>query len=750
MQKIFLFLFVALFLVGALPAETLTIDFSKYDATATEPKPLVGQHGWQASAKRSPGVGVLDWNDREVKVVRGVIRRDETGKGEPCMALLKVDYRVPENAGIVVVESEVMIDGFPDGQVAMAGFGKGGPAQFGVDLNGRVGVRSDQWKTIYPARNSGGGHFALEYGLWYRFRFEIDPKADDGKGIGRLLLRPLTGTDPRFPKDEWIAMVFEVNGKPTDRVPLELRYPADQWDTVWLRTSNSDNRGEGGFLARIAVSTAEAFTPVSAKAFLEEEAVTPVRTAEETERLLNLSKSDVLLSSRWARPINKNDKHDTMKAVADFHATRMEWSYADNPEFIRKVKSKLKTFAGSTNTIFLQGKKYADDPQPGHVVTRDGKIVAAPWMLVFNGWWGCPNSKEYRDDYVARTDRLIEAGADSIHMDDPGLNLAAIAWGGCFCPNCVTGFREYLKKQTLSEHAKKRIGNPDTYDIRNASGVENAFAMRLFRDYQKESVQKFYDEMRAHMRRKAGRDILFSTNNYGGNWAFPSDLSDFGVAEINEKSTVPLHLFTVIERARKLGKVQIFTMAFRDVTTNRRGYATMYACGGHAILPWDVYIPPSESPRLFLTPEQFADLSGFVRAMARYLDGYTTGSVAGAELDAISRGEIAVSENDTLCAFVRHPESGPGVVHLVSWGEPKNAVLTLDPEKIWAGKKPNRVVLWKPAPYDRAEHDKAEKSGDYSSLTVSQIVDVRYDADGKAVLAVPRLDIWGIVAVVVE
>ena len=49
--------------------------------------------------------------------------------------------------------------------------------------------------------------------------------------------------------------------------------------------------------------------------------------------------------------------------------------------------------------------------------------------------------------------------------------------------------------------------------------------------------------------------------------------------------------------------------------------AFSYACGGHVLAPWDLYVKGNK-PRYFGEPKDSADLYGFVRACAPLLDGY--------------------------------------------------------------------------------------------------------------------------------
>jgi hypothetical protein len=734
--------------VNYILAETLVVDFADYDGEMSSPVVLVGQHGWRTvNNYPSPTVAQIEQDSKKTKVVRTVAQPTVTEQGKPCIAALPVDFQLSEQHRVIVIETDIMVEGLTPDQIAMVGFGKNTPVQFGIHPGGMIAVRDDQWGKTITAIDNEGRHFVPEHGVWYRFRMEINPVSENQnntQAVGRLFLKNISGNNVRIPKNQFIPIVFDYSGKRTFTIPLDLKFPVSQWDTVWLRISNSDQRG-CSYISRIIVSTVEHLTPVPKNTFLSETFPEPIRSAEETERILRLSKSDVLLSSRWKHPTNASDPYDTIKAITDYHATRNEWSYCDDADFIKLVKSKVKTYAGTVNTLYRIGKKNEEKAYPGQITSRDGKSVTAPWMMSFHGWWGCVNSKEYRNDYIKRIERLINGGIDSIHMDDPGSNVATITWGGCFCPYCIDGFRNYLKKY-LPETSKNTLGNLDEFDVRTISS-ETPLYWKLFHEFQCESVQKFYEDIKSIIDKRVERKILFSMNNYGGSWRFPSDIADFGVAEINEKSVNPLNLFYRIERARRQGKIQIFTMAFRDIHKNRFTYSMLYACGSHAIIPWDVYIT-SNSSRLFIPPEEFADLSGFVRAMAPFLNDYSTDSVAGTAFDEFSENSLSVSGSETLCALARRPKNGNCVIHLVEWSnETSKTQLKLNPQKYWNGNRPTEVILWTPLPYEPSIHKKAEQSGDYSRLAQSEIISVRYNSDDMAIIDLPHINCWGIITV---
>ncbi|NQW46741.1 MAG: hypothetical protein HQ464_03120, partial [Planctomycetes bacterium] len=57
--------------------------------------------------------------------------------------------------------------------------------------------------------------------------------------------------------------------------------------------------------------------------------------------------SAVCIRSLTAHPAHKTDPHDTLAAIRGFHATRLEWTYGDNPEFIKKVHALNVEYGGA-------------------------------------------------------------------------------------------------------------------------------------------------------------------------------------------------------------------------------------------------------------------------------------------------------------------------------------------------------------------------------------------------------------------
>ena len=399
--------------------------------------------------------------------------------------------------------------------------------------------------------------------------------------------------------------------------------------------------------------------------------------------------SGVCFSSRWFRPTGPSDPHDTFRAAEAFAATDFVWTYSLDPNFVRRAKS----FGGK---VFLAiNSLVPDEPtgntrRRGRIVDLEGNPVTAPWM---RGWgeryWGCVNSPEYRESYLAYAKRAIDAGCDALQMDDPRTNLAAVDWGACFCPHCMDGFRKFLKeKQRELDTKGLGIEDLETFNYREylrAKGAPVGDAFRrydggklkeLFVEFQRQSVARFFREMREAIDAYAGRHVPFSSNNYRGSWDFPYDLFEIGMAELPQKDATPANMYRLFKVARGRGKHQIFTLVpatsdGSEVRVTRCAIATSYACGGHMIVPWDVYTGPN-SPRYFGTAEQYADLYRFVRQWASLFDGYEELAAWVPQQEQERPAWFSLLDAPEVLAVLRvRPKDPAGgvVIHLVDWRE---------------------------------------------------------------------------------
>jgi hypothetical protein len=433
--------------------------------------------------------------------------------------------------------------------------------------------------------------------------------------------------------------------------------------------------------------------------------------------------SDVCFSSRWRRPLNAEDPHETFRDAAAFHATRLDWIYSTDSSWIRECTQRGYAIGTALNS------KLPDAPgvevrHAGRIRDRDGAFVTAPWMAGWEAWWGCVNSPAYRASVLEHARRCLGGGALYLHVDDPDMNYRAVEWGGCFCSWC-----------------RKKAA-------RAGVDLTDSVAMRAF---QRESVARFYEDFRRQIDEEAGRKVPLSCNNYRAVWdVFPYDLFDFGMAELPESDATPETIYHRLSATRRRGKAQILTFVSEDIQLTRCVIATAYALGSHVLVPWDVYLKstPEGSVRYFGRPEDFADLYGFVRACAEFLDGYEEAAVG--SLTALAEGSVCPvvveSRSGRICAALRAKPGSPHAavaVHVVDWsGDGDSALVRIDRGSL-PMREPVRAALLVPPRYVAETHREAESSGAYQSLKHEVAVAVRRVGNDLE-CSLPPLSPWGI------
>ena len=424
--------------------------------------------------------------------------------------------------------------------------------------------------------------------------------------------------------------------------------------------------------------------------------------------------SAVCFSSRFKHPANDKDPHDTFRAAADFHATGFYWINGPNKEWFLEIKRRGYPFQGWLSTI-LPDTLFGSTRQQGRILNEQGELVTGPWMRAFQGWWGCMNSPEYRAVYLEYVKMYLDAGAESLQMDDPGENYTAIQWGGCYCPHC--------------KEKAARLGKSPP-------------------EIQKESTEEFYRWIRAEMDKHAGRHVPFSCNSHPGDRYFFDEVFDFGVAELAEGRARPEAMYQIVRNAERQGKAQMFTFVSKQTPLTRAAIALAYACGSQIIVPWDVYMGTG-LPRYFGRAEDYADLYGFARANAVYLDGYEDAACLMPQHadDRYERAPIAVrGGSQDLNLFVRAvpgDADAPVVIHCVDTGEaPQPFRLGIDPARFF-GDRPITIDLLVPASYDRAVHERAEQTKFFTALSVRKHLAAGYVTE----VELPAVSPWGMIVI---
>lgn len=351
-------------------------------------------------------------------------------------------------------------------------------------------------------------------------------------------------------------------------------------------------------------------------------------------------RSDVIFSTRWARP-------EALATARAFVATRLDWCYTTDAAFLQAARQAGLGPLGAAVNANLPDRPGLRTHREGRIQDREGHPVTAPWMRAWGNAWGCANAPAYRAAWLAHATASLAAGADTLLMDDPGMNVAAVAWGGCWCPHC-----------------------------RAVAAAEGTDLGRDMAAFQRRSVTRFYADVRQALDQAAGRRVSLGCNNYRGSADWPAGLFDFGIAELPAGLAEPGHIATVLAAAEARGFPQAFTLVSEDVARNRQAAAWCYAQGGHMVVPWDVYLrsTPTGSDRFFARPEDVAPLFRMARALGALLDEARRGGPA----------EGAVRDPPPgLHWALRAPADGRfAVLHLVPWGQVAPLALRLDPERL--------------------------------------------------------------------
>ena len=417
-----------------------------------------------------------------------------------------------------------------------------------------------------------------------------------------------------------------------------------------------------------------------------------------------------------------------LSAGSDFHITRGVWSYIEDKDFIDRVRAKGWVFQGCLNFGLY-------DPSLALLDREGNPIRTGPGA--WNPYRADISNPEYRRQYLHRANWLVDMGVTGFQRDDPDEGF--FDWG-------VKGLRDAIPDAELLD---------------------------------------FHRWARTEIEKHAGRKLTFSTNC---NTDPPfMQVFDYRMTEVRfrtmdaTKSIIsPQSVRNLALNARREKKLFVLT-GQEDVPASeyRWVYATSYATGNLYIVPWDqfqnVTLDPVtrqplqlNMPRIFIAPKDFADLTGFVRANAEYLDGYEDAAVGGYDMKDIRYdNELPImieGGSGTLSAYVRaRPGNAdaPVVVHLVERGKGAPAIIKLPTGRFFKG-SPLKVRLHVPAPYNVLEHAQAEndaiamltageKGGPRQAPAYKRLVDsleLSVTVTGEwSEVAVPALGPWGILVV---
>jgi len=414
------------------------------------------------------------------------------------------------------------------------------------------------------------------------------------------------------------------------------------------------------------------------------------QTASEVAKQVQRPEGAPRLSDVSMRLFRKKKDSAELSAARAFHITRADWSYIKDADYIKRVHDLGWTFQGTMNAVTHNPEHAKRD--------KNGKLVLDHFGKP-GRYWADNDNESYRQWYLEQMNEWIAVGADSMQRDEP--------------TTC------------------RRTPVPD--------------------------AARFLREMHKAFEKRLGRHVPISCNLawnnclFGGKGEPVAMLFDFGMAELGRDKVRPDFLWQASRDVRSRGKAMVYT-SYHDlgVELYRLAIAGCYATGLHFIVPWDQYGGVNK-PRVFSRARDQADLYGFVRANAPFLDGYEDAAAIGYRLEDARWGKpsiLSVTGADRVSAFVRAKPgdtAAPVVVHLIDWGKPKAFRIRLRPAAFF---RTVEVVaaLHSPSPFDARAHEKAETSGDYAPLSRTKELRIAPDGDWR-IIEVPALTPWGMLVI---
>lgn len=459
--------------------------------------------------------------------------------------------------------------------------------------------------------------------------------------------------------------------------------------------------------------------------------------------------SDVVIRS--LRPRLSDETHQSIAASKAFHVTRHEWTYlnymaqggsfAASEKFFNAAQNLGIKVGGAGSGSAHHVERLTDLEQREYcVLDIDGNVHVPPHK---RGWSNAPGvgsvfSDEYLRIHSAHYIEQIDLGATTLQRDEAWM---ALSQGYDFSPHAIAAFRDYLKNN-LSEGELRQLGiaNVDAFnaaDYFRSLGVpepedrgnrwfhawqQNDPVKGHYQRFLEEGTIAFYGNLRKILNRHFGRKVPFSCNNTSLQQWTPVHLQfDWAMSELMFRTANPQHLYERYREAIGHGKVQVLSTpkpigevedykAFRRL--NRQVIAQAYSLGGLCKVPWDLFLQTVDGRgRYFGEAKNYADLYGFVRGMAPYLEGYEEAAAYGKDLPDVhgwTTHPLRIEGSDEVYAFLRvkpRDETSPVVIHVLNWGKSENSVdvQLLSSAIQWDSENAIARVM-RPAEYDERLH----------------------------------------------
>ena len=329
---------------------------------------------------------------------------------------------------------------------------------------------------------------------------------------------------------------------------------------------------------------------------------------------------DIIFSTRFERA-------NSIESLKSFKADRCEWVYTESKDFVNELRQ----------YVYHVGLATRSNPDVidlnSAALGIDNQLIVAPWQRRMDYKWGSTQRSACRIAVVNWVKRCLLLGAQSIQLDDPGMEFSAISFaGGDFSPEAISNFSYYAKaliSDNLGElkkfnwdirawvKAKKASVNTSWEDFNYEN--KNDPVWQTWKLFLSESVSNFIRSV-ANVTHTFGDGIPLSLNVSD---PLPSSSSffllkqaDYFLAEATDISHEALSLYC--ETAAAMNKPIVLTPSPGNLIVNQKTIAIITSHGGIALVPWDVFIPDEKGSRYYGQSKDYAQYYQFSKDQKKH------------------------------------------------------------------------------------------------------------------------------------
>lgn len=186
-----------------------------------------------------------------------------------------------------------------------------------------------------------------------------------------------------------------------------------------------------------------------------------------------------------------------------------------------------------TGLLNSDGEPVRDFLEEFKVNTLDGNDVQSVWLHVpghdHHCYTPCGSNQAFRTYQKKQVEMMIDAGAGGVMIDEIDMHLYAMLNAGCFCKDCVAGFRTYLQAhpdpdtagldlETFDYRAFLKEGGYTDHDLlgTQAGARMHIPLYRQFAEHNVEQMEATLAETLAHVkaysRQTTGREVPVAAN----------------------------------------------------------------------------------------------------------------------------------------------------------------------------------------------------------------------------------------------